>query len=294
MPVTPPRPKGPPLNPLRAFEAAARLGGFRLAASELNVTPGAVAQHVKFLEAWCDGLLFERQATGVQLTPLGQSVLPEFIAAFDALAAASQALRTNASPTRINIAALPSIAQLWLAPRLPKIRQVLPGISVSVTAMETPPNLAREPFDLSIFFAPDVQSDAALQLASDELTPVCSPEMADQISSLGDLANLPCLSDQMWPNDWSNWLHQADPELSLSLSGPSYSLYSLAVEEALNCAGVLMGHMSLVKRFLETGDLVAPFSLSIKSDHHLTIYRSEQGRLKVIPGLLDHLKQMSG
>ena len=56
MTVAPPRPKGPPLNALRAFEAAARLGGFAKAAEELSVTPGAVAQHVKALEAWTGGL----------------------------------------------------------------------------------------------------------------------------------------------------------------------------------------------------------------------------------------------
>ena len=119
MTVSPPRPKGPPLNALRAFEAAARRGSFSAAADELCVTPGAVAQQVKSLEAWAGARLFLRHAQGVELTALGLDVLPGFVAAFDRLGEAAQALRSQAAPDTIGIAALPSIAQLWLSPRLP-------------------------------------------------------------------------------------------------------------------------------------------------------------------------------
>ena len=73
------------MTALRAFEAAARLGGFAAAATELGVTPGAVTAHVKALEDRLGAALFARDAKGVQLTPLGARVLPEFTAAFDAL-----------------------------------------------------------------------------------------------------------------------------------------------------------------------------------------------------------------
>ncbi|EFO33384.1 HTH-type transcriptional regulator TrpI [Roseibium sp. TrichSKD4] len=126
MAVAPPRPKGPPLNALRAFEAAARLGSFSLAALELNVSPGAVAQHVKAIELWAGASLFERHAQGVRLNQIGERVLPDFEAAFDLLADASRKLRLAAAPSEIRIAALPSVAQLWLSPRLPKIRRVIP------------------------------------------------------------------------------------------------------------------------------------------------------------------------
>ena len=76
MSVKPPRPMGPPLNALRAFEAAARLGGFSRAAEELCVTPGAVAQQIKQLEDWAGAPFFDRQAQGVQLNALGRQLLP--------------------------------------------------------------------------------------------------------------------------------------------------------------------------------------------------------------------------
>jgi len=152
MAISPPKPKGPPLNALRAFESAGRLGGFSIAAEELHVTPGAIAQHVKALEGWFGADLFERRSQGVNLSALGESVLTDFSDAFDQLGAAVQTLHLRANPKHIRIAALPSIAQLWLSPRLPAIRTKAPDISISVTAMEHRPKLTREPFDLSIFY----------------------------------------------------------------------------------------------------------------------------------------------
>ena len=143
MAVSPPRPKDLPLTALRAFEAAARLGGFSAAAPQLGVTPGAITAHVKTLETALGAALFDRTTRGVRLTALGRRVLPEFVAAFDALGAAVQTLRREAAPRTVHIATLPSIAQLWLSPRLPALRAAAPEIAISITAMETPPNLKR-------------------------------------------------------------------------------------------------------------------------------------------------------
>lgn len=253
MSIKPPRPKGPPLNALRAFEAAARLGGFSRAADELCVTPGAVAQQVKQLEDWAGADLFERRAQGVVLSPVGQRVLPEMELAFDALGAAVAALREAARPERVHVAALPAVAQLWLSPRLPEIRAALPEMEVSVTALEQAPNLAREPFDLTVFYG----AGEGLRLARDEIFPVCAPELAERLARVEDLAGVPCLSDAVWGEDWELWL--AETGAGVRVAGPVYSLYALAVEEAVNGAGVLMGHAALVARHLESGALVAPF-----------------------------------
>lgn len=118
---TPLKPKAPPLNALRAFEASARLGGFKAAAAGLSVTPGAVAQHVKTLESWAGAPLFERMSQGVRLTPLGQAVAEDFSLAFDRLGAAVARLRADARPKQVRLAVLPSIAQLWLARRMPRV-----------------------------------------------------------------------------------------------------------------------------------------------------------------------------
>lgn len=271
MAVSPPRPKGPPLNALRAFEAAARLGGFALAADELCVTPGAVAQHIKSLEAWVGTDLFERRSQGVQLTRVGARVLPEFVAAFDQLGEAVQTLRARAAPKHIRIVTLPSIAALWLSPQLPVIRAAVPDVTISIIAMETPPNLKRETFDLSIFYEAGGASSGAIELASDVLFPVCAPAVAKRLKTPFDLAEMTCLHDASWSGDWALWMDAFMPDTPIDVRGPVYSLYSLAVEEAKNGAGVLIGHEALIRRHLDTGDLVAPFKGQVTQDRKLVM-----------------------
>jgi LysR family glycine cleavage system transcriptional activator len=270
MSVTPPRPKGPPLNALRAFEAAARLNSFSRAADELCVTPGAVAQQVKALEEWAGAVLFDRRAQGVRLTPLGRAVAPSLGGAFDALADSAHLLRRIAAPDEIRIAALPSVAQLWLSPRLPAIRRADPGLSISVTALERPPNLMREPFDLAIFFySGEAGGPETHILADDSLFPVCAPEIAARLTGAHDLSRETLLHDAMWRDDWAIWLAAEKLGAISTASGPAYSLYSLAVEEAIHGAGVLIGHAPLVAPALASGALVAPFTRRVATNRPL-------------------------
>lgn len=253
MPVAPPPLTRLPLNALRAFEAAARTGAFTLAAAELGVSPGAVTAHVKALEERLGAALFERKARGVRLTALGLAAVEELTGAFDALAGAEARLRALALPREVHIATLPAIAQLWLSPRLPALRAAAPEISVSITALEAPPNLKRSLHDLNLFPA---EAGGRL-VARDELFPVCSPALAARLGRVEDLGSVPCLSDSAWDRDWEVWLDAVGAKVAVR--GPVFSLYALAVEEAVNGAGVLMGHGPLVAAHLERGALVAPF-----------------------------------
>lgn len=254
MPVAPPRPKDLPLTALRAFEAAARLGGFAAAAQELGVTPGAVTAHVKQLEQTLGAALFTRTPRGVRLTALGQQTLPAFTAAFDALGTAVGDLRAAAAPRTVHIATLPAIAQLWLSPRLPALREAAPDITVSITALETPPNLKRSPYDLSLFFSDDPTD----RIAPDIIFPVCAPALAARLTAPQDIARFPCLSDATWSDDWQHWA-QSLPDPPPIPQGPTFSLYALAVEECVNGAGLLIGHDSLIATHLHDGRLIAPF-----------------------------------
>lgn len=273
MVIAPPRPKGPHLNALRAFESAARLGSFVAAAEELSVTPGAIAQHIKSLEAWAESALFVRQTRGVALTPLGEELLPDFTAAFDRLSEAVQALRSKSAPNKIRIATLPSIAQLWLSDKLRKLRHIAPEISVSVVALETPPNLAREPFDVTLFFRDGVPERDEIALFQDRIFPVCSPDIAARMSNVTDLESETLLHDSTWADDWALWLDSVPNATRPRHRGPMHSLFSVALEEARNGAGVLMAHEALVLPKLKSGELVAPFDLK------LTLQRSLMMRL---------------
>lgn len=269
MMLTPPKPAAPPLNSLRAFEAAARLGGFKAAAAELSVTPGAVAQHVKSLEAWTGAPLFERMSQGVRLTALGAAVSADFSNAFDRLGSAVNRLRADAGPSQVRIAVLPSVAQLWLSPRLPAVRALVPQTTISITALDHPPNLLREPFDLSIFFVEGEPGENQIEISRDLIFPVCAPEMASRLRSPADLAGETFLHDARWTRHWSMWLDAV--QLDLDPDGPTFSLYSLALQEAENGAGVLMGHEPLVRASLDGGSLVAPFEQMLELQRRLVI-----------------------
>lgn len=275
MAVAPPRPKGPPLNALRAFEAAARLGSFSLAADELCVTAGAIAQQIKSLEAWIGCDLFERKAQGVQLSSVGRKAIGDFTAAFDRLGLAVQTLRNNAVPTDIRIAALPAVAQLWLSPRLPRLRERMPEISISITALESPPNLRREPYDAAVFYCEMADIGEQIDLGADRIYPVCAPHLKSQLQKPSDLLKVSCLADAVWDRDWDIWLREAGKNsLSGQINGPVFSLYSLAVQEAVSGAGVLMGHHDLVKSYLEQGKLVKVFENESVTGRSLALARN--------------------
>ena len=266
MPVSPPRPALPPLNALRAFEVAARLGGFLAAAEELGVTPGAVSQQVRILEDWAGVTLFERRSRGVRLTQDGARVAGDMTRAFDELGRAVGALRAGVDAPTITLATLPSIAQLWLPSRLGALRAALGHRQVSVTALEAPPNLLRESYDLSIFFLP---SDSGHSIAPDLMFPVCAPALADQIRTPEDLAGMTLLHDASWSGDWRHWAELSRVALPSPHAGPRYSLYALVLAEAKAGAGVAMGHFPLVKDALQDGSLVRPLVQAEAFSHRL-------------------------
>ena len=259
MSLAPPRPKGPHLNALRAFEASARLGGFAAAAEELCVTPGAVSQQVKALEEWVGTPLFERRSKGVTLTPLAERVIGDFTTAFDMLSFAKRKLLADTKHQSISIAALPSIAQLWLSPRLRTIRSALPDYAISVTALEHAPNLNREMFDLSLFLREPSGAGNEQVLAEDVMFPVCAPAIAERISCIEDLQKETFLHDATWHSDWLTWLEQNGHANIKAKEHSTFSLYGIALDEARNGVGVLIGHVVLVEPELLTGALVAPF-----------------------------------
>lgn len=270
MPVAPPRPKMPPLNALRAFEAAARLGGFTAAAQELCVSPGAVSQHINTVEDWAGIQLFDRKARGVRLTPAGARALPGFVAAFDALGDATRLLTLENPRPPLHIAALPAVAQLLVSPVLPAVRAASPDRIISLTALEQRPNLSRSLFDISVFIDRPRNEPLEMRLSGDRIFPVCTPEIAERLKTPEDLLQETWLYDLAWQDDWALWLKACTPGLA-QLTGPGFSLYSLALEEARGGAGVLMGHEALVRNALAEGALVRPFDMAAFSGRLLLL-----------------------
>ena len=260
MPLQPRPFANAPLSALRAFEAAGRHGSFLRAAEELSVTPGAIAQQVKKLEAWAGGRLFDRHAHGVTLTALGRQVLPDLTRAFHALGQAAQALLRPSGSANVRIAALPAVAQLWLSPRLTSFRKALPDVELSIQAVDTCPPPSQGAWDLAIYPEPTAPKGVELRVIADNaLLPVAAAGVAREIIRPQALAAATLIHDAVWNADWQNWVHAYGLEGIDTNRGPAHSLYSIAVERCIAGDGVLIGHTALVGRLLDNGTLSAPF-----------------------------------
>jgi len=264
MAVNPPTPRLPPYLALRAFEAAARHQSFARAAEELCVTPAAVAAQVKVLEQWLGATLFDRHSQGLSLKPQAQRALPALVAAMDQLGQAMQTLRSEAGAQHLHVAALPALAQLWLTPRLPELQQALPQLQLSLSALEAPPNFSREAYDLALFYSPRPGKGCQrIVLAEDALLPVCSPGLLRAGGAPPELAEQTLLQDIVWNTDWARWLKACGRSDVPARAGPRFSLYSMALQAALDGQGVLMGRVNLVSAALADGRLVAPWGPAV-------------------------------
>ncbi|MFK7945679.1 MAG: LysR family transcriptional regulator [Paracoccaceae bacterium] len=261
MPLTPPNPQQLPLNALRAFEAAARHGSFQRAAEELSVSAGAIAQQIRKLEDWAAVRLFDRHPHGVTLTPIGEASLPDLVRGFEALGGAARTLRQNALKVPVRIATLPAIAQLWLGPRMSALQHSLPDVELSVHALDTCPRLSLGAFDVALYpqnaLAEPIGHVSVL--AQNSLVPVAAPALARTLQAPKDLKSATLIHDTAWKCDWRTWLGRHNVSGPDPVRGPSFSLYSLAVERCVAGDGVLIGHTALLADHLADERLVMLF-----------------------------------
>jgi LysR family glycine cleavage system transcriptional activator len=251
----------PPLNALRAFEAAARLGSFKAAADELGVTHGAVSQQVRLLEDWLRGKLFERHNRRVVLTPAARAYLAEVGPAFDRVAAATAQYGHDAGVVlRVNAPA--TFALRWLVPRLARFRAYHPEIRVSLETSNQPLEALSAAYDVVVRGGPDSFYGYAVRVfLSEQRLPVCSPALLDRVPlrEPQDLRRHTLLHSLSLPRLWDDWLAEAgvaglEPEAALTLDH-----FYLTLQAALDGIGLAMGPTALVADDLARGRLVAPF-----------------------------------
>jgi len=173
----------PPLNAVRAFEAAARQGGFQAAGAELHVSANAVGRLVKILEDWLGVPLFRRLPRGVAPTDAGRDYLDRVTPLLDQLAEATADLQRAESSRVLTVSAVPSFAARWLMPRFGRFMARYPDLDVRVLASVPPTDFAREGVDVAIRLGPGtyegLRSDLLLP---EDFFPVCSGTRHGMIS----------------------------------------------------------------------------------------------------------------
>ncbi|WP_378946581.1 LysR substrate-binding domain-containing protein [Mesorhizobium sp. ANAO-SY3R2] len=243
----------PPLEWIRVYEAAARLGSFTAAAAELGLTQAAVSQRIRNLELRIGAQLFDRQARGVTLSTQGEAWLPHVQAALGQLAHSTANL--FAAPRRkITIAASASIIELWIVPRLAMIGRVLPQLQLSFETIQRLPDYSRSEADFEIRFGegnwPELE---ARRLFTEELAPVASPALLD--TARGDWQSLPRIAVSGPRIGWRDWTAaMAAPPSPVPLLRFDTFVQSLRAAEA--GAGVLLGSLALCREVLAAGRLV--------------------------------------
>ncbi len=264
----------PPLNPLRAFEAAARHLSFTRAGDELCVTPSAVSHQVKTLEEHLGMALFLREAKSLMLTSAGRSYLPAVQQAFQVLIDATQQLHGQfKSILRVDIP--PTFAAKWLIPRMDRFVKEYPEIDIHVSTVSGALNFAHDEFDLAIRYGRGNYSNLHSELClAVEVFPVCSPALINGDRPLrvpADLKHHTLLHDGSTYADgsnphWSSWLqHAGVPDVDAA-RGLSFSPSHLVINAAIDGLGVALAKNSWVAEDLELGRLVRPFDISLQVD----------------------------
>ncbi|MFA5121291.1 LysR substrate-binding domain-containing protein [Zavarzinia sp.] len=271
----------PPLNALRAFEAAFRHQSFARAAAELNVAQAAVSRHVRDLEIWLGAPLFERRARGVALTLAGQRLGASLVPVFEALGAAVAAERADSAPARITVTVEPVLAQRWLLRRLMEFRTEHPEIEIVLDPTNRLVELAAEGIDLGIRYGDGPWKGVSAELlARVEVYPVASPAIAAQLpdeAGRDELRRFTLLHEDGLL--WRRWFREESGADAPAPAGLMLHDTHLALEAAALGQGIALGDSVLDFDDRAAGRLVRLTRRAI-DDHAYWLVTAPGRRLK--------------
>jgi LysR family glycine cleavage system transcriptional activator len=271
----------PPLNALRAFEAAARHLNFERAGDEIAVTASAVGQQVKALEAWLGRPLFVRlPSKGVALTSVGERYAAAMTELLDQLnEATARALRPDA-PRVLTVSTIPSLAANWLIPRLGSLKQRHPDLEVRVSISTARTDFAREDVDVVIRFGhgnwPGLRADLLME---ETFFPVCSAALLEDperpLREPGDLRHHTLLHEivENVPDymTWDRWLASVGVQGIDTSPGPRFTHTFLCLQAAASGQGVALATNVLIGDYLKAGRLARPFPHEIRGKYQYYI-----------------------
>ncbi len=291
--------KLPPLNALRAFEAAARHLSFAKAAEELAVTPTAISHQIRLLEEITGQDLFRRRPRPITLTDAGERLFPVLRDGLDRFAVAVAGLRGDADHSPLIVSTTTAFASRWLVPRLAKLKADV-DLDLEIDASETPANLRSGAADFAIRYRrtpiPDVE---CAELVRDRFIPVISPALLQSGSSVNGLADLTQhpLIHFRWkrpnldPPTWERYVKEAravEPDAARidCAGGLRVSEEPHAIEAALAGQGIALVSDVLVRRELSSGALVQPVDFSIDGLAFYVAYLPDAPRRDAIENFL--------
>jgi LysR family glycine cleavage system transcriptional activator len=255
-----------PLASLRAFEAAARHGSFVRAATELNLTPAGVSQHVRTLETWLNVRLFVRHARGVTLTAAGREFGAAVTHGLTHIEAVAGQLKLAAQRRPVSVACIPSVATRWLIPQLPRFRTAFPNVRINILyALE-----ARTPeaANADLLICHGVRpSTGAVELLNAETRPTCSAEFLaghGPFKTPGDLLASELLHDET-TEAWARWF-SAVGIITAPKAGPIFADFNLMIGSVIGNQGIGLCPTALIATEIARGSLITLFDMPSDTD----------------------------
>jgi LysR family glycine cleavage system transcriptional activator len=251
----------PPLNAVKAFEAAARLGSFTKAGQELNVTHGAISRQVALLETWLGVALFDRISSRVALTDNGREFFNEAGAALDRIALAAIQISHNTDLSQLIVSAPPTFTLRWLIPRLSSFYRTNLGISVSLTTSLAPIDFSKEHYNIAIRGAEhQLAGVSSRAFMTEQIFPICHPDILEKkpLAHPGELANHTLLSYSTEPYSWQDWFSRLNICEVNPASTLNFEQMYFALQAALEGLGVALIPYFLVADDIAAGRLCAP------------------------------------
>lgn len=285
----------PPITTLQAFEAVARRKSFTLAAVELHLTASAISHQIARLESFLGVRLFERSAHGVHLSQAGEHYLLHIGSALFAISSATEDLRQGIS-NNLYVHSAPSIASLWLMPRLHRFSQAFPDISLNLSAAHTPSDFALSQADIDIRYGIPQWPDLVVEpLFEEAIVPLASPAFIreHQLTRVEQLLEVPLIQSNVSVVQWSDWFATFTdlraPErfpvrfdrAQMSLDAATQGL-GVALESAVNAGG-----------HLAEGKLQAVFGIDmgIRVKAHFAVYPPRHAKRPTVEAFLGWLRR---
>lgn len=256
-----------PLSALRAFDAVTRTGSFRAAAADLNLTASAVSHAIRGLEVALGTTLFLRDGRSIRLTEEGETLALHTERGFGELQLGISKISLLSGAHLLRLHCAPSFAAQWLLPRLRRLLTEVPGLEVRISAGTDYTRFAADDFDADIVYgapppyfysgAPGLQGVDTMPLGTEVVTPLCCPDLALNIHSVGDLFGKTLIESDNKKVRWTDWF-AANGLVAPGPRGPRFDRSFLSLSAAADGLGVALESTRLAERELASGRLVRP------------------------------------
>ncbi|MDU8913429.1 LysR substrate-binding domain-containing protein [Aestuariicoccus sp. MJ-SS9] len=280
----------PPLNALRAFEAAGRLGSFTKAAEELNVSHSAISRHVRGLEDRLNVHLFQARNTGVALTDQGRAYLAEITPAFDLISQATEALSVPPAGT-VTLTTENTVAQKWLIPRLAGFRARHPDIDLKLSVTSKVMDIEAHDFDMGLRYLRSEPAEGYHLIFRSCVRAYAAPgfvPIAGGKVDLRELARGPLIEDATF-RLWPEWFQKAGLKDVPDLNLPHPLSAILAIQSAVAGLGAVLMDKNLCEPERLSGALVEIADVEIPFGGYFLAINSRAWRRKAVRAVCEWL-----